>query len=103
MSGRSKTANSLGQFSVDGRTLTPGGTIIVSGTMVSLAPDKSDFVVGTRTEALIGNATSGSLSIPGATGALDVQTFKGSALGAKDGLWGSSMVVLAGVVLLYWL
>ncbi len=83
MSGRSMTANSLSQFSIDGQALTPGGTIILSGTMVSLAPDKSNFVVGTRTQALIGNITSGSVSIPGATG---VQTFKGSALGAKDGL-----------------
>ena len=48
------TANSLSQYVVDGQTLTPGGAITASGTRVSLAPGKTDAVIGTSTEGLGG-------------------------------------------------
>ena len=46
------TANSLHQFLIAGSTLTPGGSITVSGTLISLSPDEASLVVGTSTENL---------------------------------------------------
>ena len=45
-------ANPQGQFIIDGQTLTPGGTLVISGTPISL-PKTGDFVVvGTSTVPL---------------------------------------------------
>lgn len=53
-------ANSQGQFVIDGQTLTPGGTVTVSGTPVSL-PTTGDFVVvGSSTVPLTHAQGSGS-------------------------------------------
>jgi len=46
------TADSLNQHTIDGNTLTPGGVITVSGTRISLSPDRSALVVGTSVENL---------------------------------------------------
>ena len=47
------TANSNSQFVIGGQTLTPGGTITVSGTPIQLGSDASSAVVGTSTEAIV--------------------------------------------------
>ncbi|CAF9910012.1 MAG: hypothetical protein ALECFALPRED_006132 [Alectoria fallacina] len=100
INGQTMTANSLGQYDINGQTLTSGGMITVSGTMISLAPDASDAVVGTSTEALTANIAAAFSSGPKITGG---QTFEGSTSGARDGLWSSSMVVLVGIAVLLWL
>lgn len=46
------TADSQNQYLVEGQTLTPGGTVIASGTTVALAADASQVVVGTSTHGL---------------------------------------------------
>ena len=94
------TANSQGQYNVDGQTLVPGGAITVSGTAISLASDASDVVIGTSTEALGPRLTAGVSS--GANGS-NVQIFKGDAPGVRDGLWSSSVAMMVGVTVLLWL
>ena len=94
------TSNSLAQYNIDGQTLTPGDAITVSGTAISLASDGSDVVVGTKTEALGAYITAG--FHPGSN-RTTVQDFQGRALGARDGLRSSSMVVIAGFAVLLWL
>lgn len=94
------TADSLSHYLLDSQTLTRGGAITVSGTTISLAPNASDVVVGTRTEALRPSFTAGSGS--GANGT-EVQKFNGDALGARDGLWGSSLMLLVSFFVLLWL
>lgn len=47
------TPNVLGQYVVGTQTLTPGGVITVSGTSISLAPGRTQAVVGSITEQLI--------------------------------------------------
>ena len=94
------TSNSLGQYNIDGQTLTPGDAITISGTTISLAPDGSDVVVGTKTEALGAYITAGLRS--GSSGTAG-QDFQGRALGARDGLRSLLMVVLAGFAVLLWL
>ncbi|CAD6578829.1 MAG: hypothetical protein ASARMPRED_008860 [Alectoria sarmentosa] len=98
--GQTMTANNLGQYDIHGQTLTSGGMITVSGTRISLAPDASDVVVGTSTKALTANITAAFSSGPKMTGG---QTFQGSTLGARDGLWSSSVVFLIGIAVLLWL
>lgn len=46
------TANSNSQFVIGGQTLTPGGTVTVSGTPIQLGSDASSAVIGTSTEAV---------------------------------------------------
>ncbi|CAD6575209.1 MAG: hypothetical protein ASARMPREDX12_007148 [Alectoria sarmentosa] len=100
INGQTMTANSLGQYNKSGQTLTSGGMITVSGTIISIAPHASDVVVGTSTKALTANITAAFSSGPKLTGG---QTFQGSTLGARDGLWSSSVVVLVGIAVLLWL
>ena len=94
------TSDSLGQYNIDGQTLTPGNAITISGTSISLAPDGSDVVVGTKTEALGAYITAG--LHPSSSGTA-VQDFQGKALGARDRLQSSSMVVFAGFAVPLWL
>ena len=95
------TADSMSQYDVDSQTLTPGGFNTVAGAMTSVAPGKSSITLGTSTKALSANNTAGINSGPHGT---NVQSFKGSALGAGDGLWTSSIVVVLGVAIpLLWL
>ena len=94
------TSNSLAQYNIDGQTLRPGNAITISGTMISLASDGSDVVIGTKTEALGAYITAG--FHPGSN-RTTVQDFQGRALGARDELRSSSMVVLAGFAVLLWL
>ena len=99
ISGQTVTANSLGQYSIDNQTLTPGGVITVSGSKIWLAPNASELIIGTSTEAL-GPSVSASLgSGPKGT---EVQKFTGNALGASDGLWSSSTMLLVSFLLLLW-
>ena len=92
-------SDSLGQYFIDGQTLTPGGVITVSGTTVSLIPNKSDVIVGSTkflgpsVTATIGSGSNGS----------EVQKFTGSALGVGDGLWSSSTTLLLAMAVLLWL
>lgn len=46
------TANSGTTFVIDGMTLTPGGIITVSGTVISLSPYATDVVIGGKTTTL---------------------------------------------------
>ena len=57
--GQIYTANSLTDFVIAGQTLTPGGSITVNGTPISLLPDVTDAVVGTSTVGVGGYIMSG--------------------------------------------
>ena len=94
------TAHNLGHYLLDNQTLTRGGMITVSDTKISLAPNASDVFVGTSTEALRPSFTAGFGS--GANGT-KVQKFSGDALGVRDGLWGSSLMLLVSFFVLLWL
>ena len=100
ISGQTVTANSLGQYSIDNQTLTPGGVITVSGSKISLAPNASDLIIGTSTEALGPSVSANLGSGPKGT---EVQKFTGNALGASDGLWSSSTMLLVSFLLLLWI
>ena len=52
------TANSQGQYVIDGQTLSPGSAITISGTPISLAANDAYAVIGTSTELLAGTITS---------------------------------------------
>ena len=98
--GQTVTANSLGQYAIDDQTLIPGGVITVSGSKISLAPHASGLIIGKSTETLGPSITANLTSGPEGT---DVQKFTANALGAKDGLWSSSMMLLVSFLLLLWL
>ena len=100
ISGQTVAANNLGQYFIDDQTLTPGGAITVSGSKISLAPNASELIIGTSTEALAPSTTP-SLG-PGSNG-MEVQKFTGNALGARDGRWGSSMMLVVWFLLLLWI
>ena len=100
ISGQTVTANSFGRYPIASQTLTPGGVITVSGSRISLAPNASDLIIGTSTEALGPSVTAKLGSGPNGT---EVQQFTGHALGARDGLWSSSMMLLVSFLLLLWI
>ena len=100
ISGHTVTANSLGQYAIDDQTLTPGGVITVSGSKISLAPHASGLIIGKSTETLGPSITANLSSGPEGT---DVQKFTANALGARDGLWSSSTMLLVSFLLLLWL
>lgn len=105
------TPNAQGAYVVAGQTLTPGGSITVSGTAVSLASDGGTAVVGSTTETLKGDGGQA-----GPTGVGDAimqgfggnggngdaaQPFEGAAVrttGGQKGLLGGLMVVMLVVV-----
>lgn len=93
------TADSLGHYLLDNQTISRGSVVTVSVTKISLAPNASDVVVGTSTDALRPSFTAGFGS--GANGT-KVQKFSGDALGARDGLWGSSLMLLVSFFVLLW-
>ena len=97
---QSVTANSLSPYSIVNQTLTPGGVITVSGTKISLTPNGSDRILGTGTQAL-SPSVSAHLG-PGPNGT-EVQKFTGHATGATDGLWSSSLMLLASFLLMLWI
>ena len=99
ISGQTVTANSLGQYSIDNQTLTAGGVITVSGSKISLAPNASDLIIGTRTETLGPSVSAYIGSGPNGT---EIQRFTGNALGTSDGLWSSSMMLLISFLLMLW-
>lgn len=100
ISGQTVTVNSLGQYSIENQTLTPGGVITVSGSKISLALNASDLIIGTSTEALGPSVTA---SLGSGSNGTEVQKFTGYALGARDGLWSSSMMLLVSFLLLLWI
>ena len=50
--GSTYTANAASAFAIEGQTLTPGGKITVSGTIISLATDDSSAVIADSTQSL---------------------------------------------------
>ena len=98
--GNAMTANTFAHFNINNQSHRPDGAITASGTMISLTPDQSDVVVGTHTGVSGANLTAGLASGPKTTGA---QTFKGTAVGAKDEFCNSSMVMLIVIAILLWL
>lgn len=95
--GQTMIANSLSQHNVDDQTLSLGSVVTSSGTPTSLASSANDAVVGTSTEALGPNAPAGLNSGPNGT---EGQTPTANALGGRDGLWSSWMVMLVGIAVL---
>ena len=79
------TANSLSQYNIDGQILTPGGKVTVSSTVISLASDDIDAIIGTRTEALrpysAGGLPSGSALTARPDFLLGTQTLTSNSLG----------------------
>ena len=99
------TANPLGQYIVDGQTLTPGGVISVSGTRISLAADESDVVIGTSTEGLGGIIMGGFGEGPNVSNGTGVIGFTGVASRNGQGreLWVEGAVLGVGVGVVMWL
>ena len=93
------TADSLGHYNINDQTPRPGGAITISGSIMSLTPNKSDILVATHTGNLGANFSTGFASGPKVTG---VRTFEGNALGARHGLCSSSMLTLIGIAILLW-
>ena len=91
------TANSLDHFPLGNQTLTSSGTITVSGTQIFLAQNRSDRIVGTSTELFRPSMTAKISSISNGT---DTQIFRGHAVGGRDGLLGSSVLLLVGLAVL---
>lgn len=100
MSGQTVTVDSLGQHSTDIQALTKSIVSTLSGTTISLAPNESAFVVGTSAATFDPSATA---KFGSGSNGTEVQRFNGNALGARDGLWSSSMMLLVSFVLLLWL
>ena len=95
--GHTMTVDSLSQYPSDSQSLTSGGSITVSGTKIPLARNGTGFVSGTSTGINWPSVTAKISSVPNVT---EAQTFKGNTVGARDGLWGSSMLLLVGMVVL---
>ena len=100
ISGQTVTVNSLGHYSIDSPPLTKGAVTTVSGKMISLASNKSVVIMGTSTEAFGPSATA---RFGSGSNGTEVQRFSGNALGARDGLWCSSMMFLVFFMVLSWL
>ena len=98
--GNAMTANTFAHFNINNQTHRPDSAITASDTMISLTPDQSDVVVRTHTGVSGANFTADLASGPKTTGA---QIFKGTAVGAKDELCNSSMVMLIVIAILLWL
>lgn len=94
------TVDSLGQHSTDIQALTKSSVSTLSGTTISLAPNESALVVGTSAATFDPSATA---KFGSGSNGTEVQRFNGNALGARDGLWSSSMMLLVSFVLLLWL
>ena len=78
--------NSLGQYVVDGQTLSAGGAVTVLGTPISLDSGGSLAVAGTRTESVGNGATVSRLSSNGGNGSASGNgptPFTGSASNAR--------------------
>ncbi len=88
------TANSETQYVIGSQTLTPGGTVVVSGTEISLAAGESDVVVESSTEALAPYITAGFGT--GANGSVSVVFQTGDTRGGWR--WGWRGVVSVGIV-----
>ena len=72
VAGKEYTADSDSAFIVSGQTLTPGGSINVQGTPISLAPDGSQAVIASSTQNLAPTLTQApTLSVA------DIMTFNG--------------------------
>ena len=92
-------AVSLSQYSIDGQTLTPSGVNTFSGTAIALASSASGTTVKNGPKASSSTTTQvGSIS-----NGTEVQNFTANALGVRDELWRSLMVLLTGTALLLWL
>lgn len=91
------TVNDQGHYLLNNQTLTRAGVITVSSIKMS---NTSDVIVGTSTEALHPAFTAGLGS--GANGT-EVQKFRGDALGVRDGVWNSSLMLLVSFFVLLWL
>lgn len=100
MSGQTVTVDSLGQHSTDIQALTKSSVSTLSGTTISLAPNESALVVGTSAATFDPSATA---KLGSGSNGTEVQRFNGNALGARDGLWSSSMMLLVSFMLLLWL
>ncbi|KAK4695047.1 hypothetical protein P7C71_g2627, partial [Lecanoromycetidae sp. Uapishka_2] len=74
--GSTYTANAASQFTIAGQTLTPGGTITVSGTPISEPTSGSVAVIGTSTQTLASetgaNGGSGALAFEGSSTRIEV-------------------------------
>ncbi|KAL6719328.1 hypothetical protein ACLMJK_003567 [Lecanora helva] len=84
------TANSLGQYIIDGQTLSAGGVITVSGTRISLTPDKTAAVIGTSTEVL----TTGTSAVAGGTNSSSAFTGGAKSMSSMSGKGGLSLGLL---------
>ncbi len=103
LGGQVYTANSATNFIIAGQTLTPGGTITVDGTPISLAPAATDVVVGTSTIGIGGYVLNG-LNGGGGSGVGgngSVVQFLGEGQGLKGlrAVWLFGLVLVAAVVL----
>ena len=82
---------------VPGQALAHNNEITINGSQSSSAPNGRTLPVETSMRTLGPSATTGVGSISNET----VAKFTGNALGAGDGLWSSSMLLLIGVVMLF--
>jgi len=90
--GSTYTANSVSQFVIAGKTLTPGGSITVSGMPISEGAGGSFAVIGTSTQAL---QTSGLTAAPA------LMTFNGqiyTAISASDFVIAGQTLTPGGVI-----
>ena len=92
-------AVSLSQYSIDGQTLTPSGVNTFSGTAIALAPSASGTTVKNSPKA----SSSTTTQVGSVSNGTEVQNFTANALGVRDELWRSLMVLLTGTALLLWL
>ena len=97
ISGHTTTPDSMGRYSIDRHNLTPDGAVTISSTTISLAPSESAIVAGTSTRPLTPSITASIGSSPNGT---EVQKSAGNAVGARDELWSSSILLLVAFALL---
>ena len=75
LGGSTYTADANGDFVIDGQTLTPGGTINVSGTPVSEGLEATDVVIGGSITQQVGHLTSPMSAITAAVMTLNGHTY----------------------------
>ena len=94
--GSTITENTKSQFVIAGQTLSPGSAITISGTVISLAPDASDVVIGGST-AFLANPTGSSSNVTSFTGAAASKRHGGKELATS---MAAGMFIVLGAVML---
>ena len=108
VNGKIYTENPKGLFVIDGQTLSPGGTVTISGTVLSLADDGLSIVVDGSTQSIAtqisGDPSIGGLIFSGLGGPLptDGVFYEGTASRVELRFWSSASLTWVSLIAMFY-